>query len=97
MISIVEAAARYAVAKGIKQAGLMSTSFTMSAGFFQEVFTRYGVEVVIPSEEDRNYINEKLFTEIELGVFKPATRGGTGRRDCPDEGGAGYRRNDHGL
>lgn len=76
MISIVEAAARYAVAKGIKRAGLMGTSFTMSAGFFQEVFARYGVEVVIPSEEDRNYINEKLFSEIELGVFKPATRGG---------------------
>jgi aspartate racemase len=32
------------------------------------------MEIVIPGKEDRDLLNEKLFTEIELGIFKDETR-----------------------
>lgn len=74
MISIVEATAREAQRLGIKRAGLLGTGFTMDSDFYPEVFNRYRVEVVTPSGTDKEYINKKLFSEIELGVFKKETR-----------------------
>ena len=34
------------------------------------------MEVVSPSDSDKEYINKKLFSEIELGIFKEETRQG---------------------
>lgn len=76
MLSIVEATAREAQRLGIKRAGLLGTQFTMDADFFPEVFSRYRVEIVPPTSSDKEYINKKLFTEIELGIFKDETRKG---------------------
>ncbi len=76
MISIVDASARYAKDLGLKNLGLLGTAFTMDAGFFQDVFQKHGITVVTPGETEKKYINTKLFTEIELGVFKDDTRFG---------------------
>ncbi len=76
MLSIVEATAREAQRLGVKRAGLLGTGFTMDSDFFPEVFSRYRVEVAPPSESDKEYINKKLFSEIELGIFKEETRKG---------------------
>jgi aspartate racemase len=46
----------------------------MSGTFYQEVFGRNGLSVVVPDEDERKIINEKLFSEIELGIFKNETR-----------------------
>ena len=74
LLSIVEATCRETMAKNLKKPGLFGTGFTMNATFFQEVFNREGMEVVVPEEEDRKIINYKLFSEIELGIFKDTTR-----------------------
>ncbi len=76
LISIVEATCRYAKKSGLKKPGLLGTGFTMRETFFQEVFSREGLEIEIPVSEDRDWIHEKLFTEIELGIFKDETRDG---------------------
>ncbi len=76
MLSIVEATAREAQRLGVKRVGLLGTGFTMDSDFFPEVFSRYRVEVVPPSDSDKEYINKKLFSEIELGIFKEETRKG---------------------
>lgn len=76
MLSIVEATAREAQRLGLKRTGLLGTGFTMDSDFFTEVFSRYRVEVVSPSDSDKEYINKKLFSEIELGIFKEETRQG---------------------
>ncbi|HBL77782.1 MAG: hypothetical protein A2W90_02260 [Bacteroidetes bacterium GWF2_42_66] len=76
MLSIVEATAREAQRLGLKCPGLMGTAFTMNSGFFSEVFSRFGMEVIMPSSIQKKYINEKLFSEIELGIFKDETRDG---------------------
>ncbi len=74
LISIVESACYEAVRKGLKRPGLFGTGFTMDATFFSDVFKKSGIEVIIPGKEDREIINYKLFSEIELGIFKKETR-----------------------
>lgn len=74
LISIVEATSKAAEERGLKKCGLFGTSFTMNAGFYQEVFSKNNMEIIVPDPKDREVINEKLFSEIELGIFKDATR-----------------------
>jgi aspartate racemase len=74
LISIVEATLEECKRKGFRKPGLMGTGFTMNATFFQDVFKKSGIEVILPSNEDKEIINQKLFSEIELGIFKDETR-----------------------
>lgn len=74
LISIVEATCREAVRRGVKKPGLFGTGFTMSATFYQDVFSRQGIEVILPATDERDIINQKLFSEIELGIFRDVTR-----------------------
>jgi aspartate racemase len=74
LISIVEATCEEAMIRGLKRPGLFGTGFTMAASFYQEVFSKNGMDIVIPEKEDRELLNEKLFSEIELGIFKDETR-----------------------
>lgn len=74
LISIVEATCREANKRGLKRLGLFGTKFTMDASFYSDVFERYEMEIVSPEESDKELINQKLFSEIELGIFKDETR-----------------------
>ncbi len=74
LISIVEATCKESKKRGLKQPGLFGTGFTMAATFYQEVFSRYGIHVEVPGPDDQKAINYKLFSEIELGIFKDETR-----------------------
>lgn len=74
LISIVETACDESIKRGYKRAGLFGTGFTMEATFFTDIFKKKGIDVIIPDKEDRDFINHKLFSEIELGIFKDDTR-----------------------
>lgn len=74
LLSIVEATCAKAKQIGVKRAGLMGTKFTMESDFYQKVCIPEGISIVIPSAEEQHFINQKLFTEIELGIFKDSTR-----------------------
>lgn len=74
LISIVEATRAEAKKQGLKRPGLFGTGLTMNASFFPEVFKREGIEIIVPGKKDKELINQKLFSEIELGIFKDETR-----------------------
>jgi len=74
LISIVEATREEASKRGLKNPGLIGTGFTMNASFYPDTFSKYGMNVVMPGDEDKKLINHRLFTEIELGIFKDETR-----------------------
>lgn len=74
MLSIVEATCREAERLGLKRPGLMGTQFTMAADFFFKPFHARGMSLVVPSSEEQQFIHGKLFSEIELGIIKDATR-----------------------
>src|SRR5512140_1874486 len=48
LISIVEATCEVVRAKGITRAALLGTRFTMQGSFYPDVFSKRGVELVVP-------------------------------------------------
>lgn len=74
LLSIVEATRDKAERKGLSRPGLFGTGLTMKATFYQDVFRKKNLEVILPNANDRDLIDNKLFSEIELGVFKDETK-----------------------
>jgi aspartate racemase len=74
MLSIVEATCARARAMGLKKPGLLGTGFTMGSDYYQRAFRAKGMSLVVPEEPDRKLINDRLFSEIELGIIKDSTR-----------------------
>ena len=74
LLSIVEAACEAAHALRLRKVGLFGTRFTMQGGFYPEVFTKQGIEIILPPMDDQNYIHEKYMSELVNGVFLAETR-----------------------
>ena len=76
LISIVEATCTAAKAKRLKRLALFGTRYTMQATFYPKVFSREGIELLLPDPEDQKYIHDKYLNELVSGKFLPATRAG---------------------
>ena len=74
LLSIVEDTYNKAQKMGLKNIGLLGTKLTMEAEFYKAPFISEGMSIVVPSEEEQQLIHHKLFSEIELGIFKDSTR-----------------------
>ena len=74
MISIVEATCEAAKELGIQRAGLFGTKFTMTGGFYNKVFTEQDIEIIVPNEQEQDYIHEKYMNELVKGVIWDETR-----------------------
>ena len=74
LISIVEATCEAAKAKGIARLGLFGTRFTMQGSFYPDVFSKRGIQIVLPDEPDQDYIHEKYMHELVHGRFLDETR-----------------------
>ena len=74
LISIVDSARAEAERLSLKRTGLIGTRFTMRASFYADAFAKSGIEIIVPSSDEIKIIDEKLFTEMELGIFKDETR-----------------------
>ena len=74
LLSIVEETCNKAQEMDLKNVGLMGTKLTMAADFYKKPFVSKGMSVVVPSEKEQQFIHHKLFSEIELGIFKDSTR-----------------------
>ena len=76
LISIVEATCAEAKARKLKRLALFGTRYTMQATFYPKVFSREGIELLLPDLEDQTYIHDKYLNELVPGQFLPATRAG---------------------
>jgi aspartate racemase len=74
LVSIVEATRQKAASLGLKKLGLLGTPFTMQADFYQRAFAASDMSVVVPPAESQQIIEQRLFTEIEIGIIKDSTR-----------------------
>ena len=74
LISIVEAACAEAETLGLKRIGLFGTRFTMQATFYREVFSRAGIQIVLPNEAEQDYNHSHYMDELINGIFLPETR-----------------------
>ena len=76
LISIVEATCAAAKARKLKRLGLFGTRFTMQGTFYPKVFSREGIELVVPDAKDQEYMHDKYLNELVPGNFLPETRDG---------------------
>jgi len=76
LISIVETTCAAAKVRGLKKLALFGTKFTMQSDFYQKVFKREGIDLIVPESKDQDYIHEKYFSELVPGNFLPETRAG---------------------
>src|SRR5205823_13006319 len=76
LISIVETTCAAAKVRSLKKLALFGTKFTMQSDFYQKVFEREGIDLIVPESKDQDYIHEKYFSELVPGNFLPETRAG---------------------
>lgn len=74
LLSIVEQTSLRARHMELKKLGLLGTKLTMEADFYKMPFIENNMSVVVPTEDEQQRIHHKLFSEVELGIFKDETR-----------------------
>ena len=68
LLHIADATAEVLVDKGIKTVGLLGTAFTMEQKFYKGILTdNYGIQVLVPNEEDRGIVHKVIYQELCLG------------------------------
>ena len=73
LVSIIEATRDEVLRLNIHKVGLLGTIFTMTGDFFKMPFLDKGIEIIIPSLEEMEFINQKISSELELGIIKEET------------------------
>ena len=60
---------------GMKTVGLLGTRFTMEQDFYRGRLTdRHGLDVIVPSEADRQVVHRIIYQELVLGKVRDASR-----------------------
>lgn len=71
VIHIADAAGTAIKEKGLKKVALLGTKYTMQLAFYRDKLATYGITVIIPAEEDIEFINHTIYEEFGKGIFLP--------------------------
>lgn len=75
LLHIADATAERIGADGIQTIGLLGTNFTMEQDFYKgRLIEKYGLDVVIPSVEDRQIVHRIIYHELCLGIVRNESR-----------------------
>jgi len=74
LVSIVEATCEAAQSLKLKKLGLLGTRFTMQGRFYSDVFSKAGIQLVVPTPEEQTYLHDRYMTELLKGIILPETR-----------------------
>jgi len=69
VIHIAEATAKEIVKAGLKKVALLGTKYTMQLGFYADHLSKFGIETIIPEQEDIDYINYTIYNEFSKNIF----------------------------
>ncbi len=58
----------------IKKISLLGTKYTMLEAFYKEKLEEFGIELVIPDDEDIEIINDIIYEELCQGIVKDSSR-----------------------
>lgn len=60
---------------GIKKVALLGTTYTMEAPFYRDTLqNKYGIEVVVPNQTERDYINTVIFDQLVRNDIRDDSR-----------------------
>ncbi|MCB0013545.1 MAG: aspartate/glutamate racemase family protein, partial [Anaerolineales bacterium] len=75
ILHLADATADRIKAQGIKRVGLLGTNFTMEQDFYRGRLTdKHGLDVLVPSPEDRQIIHRIIYDELVLGEVRESSR-----------------------
>jgi aspartate racemase len=74
-LHIAEATGMKIAEMGFKKVALLGTKFTMEKDFYKTyIFEQFGIEVIIPAENEREIIHNTIYNELVQGVIKDESR-----------------------
>ena len=74
LVSIVSATRDAAVDRGLENALLLGTRTTMESEMYPRRFAEVGIGIVLPSEEDREFLEETIYNDLAVGRVTPEVR-----------------------
>lgn len=75
LLHIADATAEKIQSKGIQKIGLLGTRFTMEQDFYRgRLVNKYGLQVLIPSESERELVHRIIYEELCLGIINAESR-----------------------
>jgi aspartate racemase len=75
LLHIADAAGRAISAQGLTRVGLLGTRYTMEEDFYrQRLKDKFGLDVLIPEAEDREYVHQVIFEDLCQGKFTAEAR-----------------------
>lgn len=73
-LHIADATAEAIQEKGLKRVALLGTIYTMSENFYRDRLIAQGLDVDIPSSEERSIIHAIIFDELVHGILRDESR-----------------------
>ncbi|MGN9165881.1 aspartate/glutamate racemase family protein [Tissierellaceae bacterium HCP3S3_D8] len=82
LLNMIEESVKYIIEKfdNITKVGLLATEGTIKAGIYDNVYHRFGIEIVKPSPENQRYITELIYN-IKEGIYQENLQGFYGAMD----------------
>jgi len=74
LLDVIDVTAAAIQAAGLRSVGLLGTRFTMEEPFYADRMAGHGLEVVIPTADDRRTINDVIYGELVRGVIREESR-----------------------
>ena len=77
VLNIVDVVGHKIIDSGVKKVILLGTKHTMENDFYKPTLEKeFGLEVLVPTLEERNYINDVIFDELCNDIVKAESRKG---------------------
>ncbi|MGC2238665.1 MAG: aspartate/glutamate racemase family protein [Pyrinomonadaceae bacterium] len=74
LINITDSTAKEISKQNLKRVALLGTRFTMENDFYKKTLLRYGIETMIPDDEQRNFIHNSIFDELGRDIITVETK-----------------------
>ena len=74
IIHVADATVSELRSQDIRKTALLGTKFTMEAAFFNDKLLQQGIEVMIPDAEERQFIHQTIFDELDRGLLLTETK-----------------------
>lgn len=74
VLNIADATGEAVKESGINKVALLGTKFTMENPFYRDRLEKYGLEVIVPNQAERDYVNSVIFDELCAGKLNQSSR-----------------------
>ena len=74
LVSIVACARDEALRLGLRRLALLGSRMTMEGTYYRDLFSPAGIELLLPSPDERAWVDRVYFAELVKGVFRDETR-----------------------